>query len=238
MLRVLPRAGACEVCRSWGPGRLCPTCLERFAPPLPRCARCGLRTALPLPTCGGCLSDPPPWRSTTCAVDYGFPWDQLIARFKFQGQAELAGPLAQLMQQGLRPEVQALLPVPLAPSRLAERGYNQAWELARQLAAALGLPARADVLLRPLATPAQAQLTRAERQRNLRAAFMVAPEHRAWLQGRSVALVDDVMTTGATAREATAVLLRAGAASVDLWMLARTPATRAACLDPSVQEGR
>ena len=223
MLRAWPGTGACQVCRNWGPGRLCAACVQRFAPALPRCARCGLRTALPLPACGECLRDPPPWRSASCAVDYGFPWDSLVARFKFQGQAELATALSSLMLQAQRPDVQALLPVPLAPGRLAERGYNQAWELARRLGAALGLPARADVLLRPVATSAQAELTRAERQRNLRAAFMVAPDQRAWLQGRHVALVDDVMTTGATAREATATLLRAGAASVDLWMLARTP---------------
>jgi predicted amidophosphoribosyltransferase len=79
------------------------------------------------------------------------------------------------------------------------------------------------VLLRVLATPSQAELGRRERQRNLRGAFMVAPAQRAWLQGREVMLVDDVMTTGATAREAASTLLRAGAAAVDLWVLARTP---------------
>ncbi len=158
-------------------------------------------------------------------MDYGFPWDGLITRFKYQGQPELAGCLSRLMLRTPPPALGGLVPVPLAPSRLAERGYNQAWELARRLARALDRPARADVLLRPLAqTAAQAASTRAERQRNLRAAFMVAPGQTAWLQGRELALVDDVMTTGATAAEAARTLLRHGAAAVHLWVLARTPA--------------
>ncbi len=222
MVRLQACAGLCEVCRRWGSGRLCADCVQRFAAPVPRCARCGLRTGQPLAACGECLRDPPPFRATHCALDYAFPWDMLIAQFKFRGQVELAGTLAGLM---LREPVtaSALLPVPLTDARLAERGYNQAWELARRLGAARQVPARTDVLLRVLATPSQAELGRRERQRNLRGAFMVAPAQRAWLQGREVMLVDDVMTTGATAREAASTLLRAGAAAVDLWVLARTP---------------
>jgi ComF family protein len=117
-----------------------------------------------------------------------------------------------------------VLPVPLSATRLAERGYNQAWELARRVARLAALPARADVLLRPLDTAHQADLNRAARQHNLRQAFMVDPRQRAAVQGRRVALVDDVMTTGATVREAAAALKRAGAAAVQVWVLARTPA--------------
>ena len=113
--------------------------------------------------------------------------------------------------------------MPLAPQRLAQRGYNQAWELARRVAAALHLPARPDWLQRPLDTAPQAGLARAARQVNLRNAFMVEPRHRASLAGRRMALVDDVMTTGATLREAAATLLRSGAGAVDVWVLARTP---------------
>jgi ComF family protein len=176
--------------------------------------------------CGACLREPPPFEHTVCAVDYAFPWDHLIARFKFHGAIELARPLALQLLRAVRrqaPAPQCVLPVPLAPLRLAQRGYNQAWELARRVASAQGLPARADVLLRPLETAHQAALPRPERQRNLRAAFMVNPQHRPLLQGLRVALVDDVMTTGATARESAAALLRAGAAAVDVWVLARTP---------------
>ena len=113
--------------------------------------------------------------------------------------------------------------MPLAPGRLRERGYNQAWELARRVARLRGIAARADVLSRPVETAHQADLPRAQRLANLRAAFTVEPRGRAALQGRHIALVDDVWTTGATVRECAAVLLRAGAASVDAWVLARTP---------------
>ncbi len=221
-------AGQCEVCRQWTPGSLCADCVARYASTLPRCARCGLRMGVASPSCGECLRDPPPFDATVCVADYGHPWDALIAAFKFQGHAELATALAERLvaavRQAVPPAVDLVLPVPLSPQRLALRGYNQAWELARRAARGLGVPAEARLLQRPVESATQqTELGRAERQRNLAAAFMVDPTRRATLQGRRVALVDDVMTTGATARQATAVLLRAGAASVQLWVLARTP---------------
>ena len=217
----------CEVCRRWAGARLCSDCLARFAAPVPRCGRCGLRLGLPAPACGDCLRERPAFEHTVCAVDYAFPWDHLIAEFKFRGQAELATPLAARLTEAVQahtgPPPQWVVPVPLSPQRLAERGYNQAWELARRVGAACGLPARADVLLRALDSAHQADLGRTQRQHNLRSAFFVDARQRAALQQRRVALVDDVMTTGATAREAAAALLRAGAAAVDVWVLARTP---------------
>ncbi|MDE2453346.1 MAG: ComF family protein, partial [Burkholderiales bacterium] len=101
-------------------------------------------------------------------------------------------------------------------------GYNQAWELARRLARLCGCAARADLLLRPVETRHQAELARAERVANLRAAFCVEPHRRALLARRRIALVDDVLTTGATASEAARTLLAAGAAAVDVWVIART----------------
>jgi ComF family protein len=162
-----------------------------------------------------------------CAADYAFPWDGLITAFKFHGHVELAGALSNLMVAAVRasaaPLPQRVLPVPLAHSRLAERGYNQAWELARRAARTLQLPAHGNVLWRHLDTAHQVALGRQERQQNLRTAFMVNPKMKALIQGQHLALVDDVMTTGATVSEACAVLLRAGAARVDVWVLARTP---------------
>jgi predicted amidophosphoribosyltransferase len=111
----------------------------------------------------------------------------------------------------------------LSAARLRERGYNQAWELARRLGAGLGVRAEPAVLLRPVDTAHQALLPRAERERNLRGAFMVDPARRGAVTGRRIALVDDVMTTGATLREATLELQRAGAAEVQAWAFARTP---------------
>ena len=176
------------------------------------------------------------------AADYGFPWDGLVGRFKFQGQPELAGLLAEVMAGAVlrgaahaahaagagagaagMAGVEVIVPVPLSDARLAERGYNQAWELARRLAARLRLPALADGLLRLRDTPHQVGLTRQARQRNLRDAMWVAPAAAAQLAGRRVALVDDVLTTGVTAAAASQALLAAGAASVQVWVLARTP---------------
>lgn len=223
----------CEVCRRWGSAALCADCVSRYAAPRPRCACCGLALGLATPRCGDCLREKPPFTRTVCAADYGFPWDGLIGAFKFQRRPELAGLLAErlaaavqhAMQTEALPRPDLVLPVPLSPHRLAERGYDQAWELARLIARGLQLPAEARLLQRPIDTAQQSGLGRAERQRNLRTAFMADPARRALLQGRRVALVDDVMTTGATLREASAVLLRAGAAAVDLWVLARTPDT-------------
>lgn len=221
----------CEVCRTWNADALCGECRARYAPAVARCRRCGLRTGAPTPGCGACLREPPPFERTVVAFDYAFPWDRLIAAFKFDGRVELASPLAQALAEAVRAAgtaegaraVDAVVPVPLAPSRLAERGFNQAWELARRLGRRLGIPAQADVLLRAVDTAHQAALTRAERERNLRAAFAPTPQGRARCAGRRIALVDDVLTTGATAREATLALQRAGAVAVELWVLARTP---------------
>lgn len=220
--------GLCEVCRGWGAGALCAACIARYAAPQPRCGRCGLRLVQPAPACGDCLRAPPPWRHTVCVADYGYPWDRLIAAFKFEGRVELAAALAARLVEAGRaaaaPLPQVLVAVPLAPARLAERGYDQAWELARRAARGLGLAAPVAALQRPLDGSHQADLGRAERLRNLRRAFLVDPAQRSAIRGRSVGLVDDVLTTGATAREATEALLRAGAAAVDIWVVARTPA--------------
>jgi ComF family protein len=229
----LPRAGGqCAVCRGWTEGSLCSTCAATYAAPRPRCARCGLGLPQALPACGECLRAPPPFSGLVAWADYGFPWDQLLARFKYQGQVELAAALAESLAQAVRAELaptperwpQLVLPVPLNPQRLRARGYNQAWELARRVAARLALPAEATLLQRLRDTGHQTQLTRAQRENNLRHAFWVDPREAGRLAGRRLALVDDVLTTGATAAAATQALLAAGAAEVQVWVLARTPA--------------
>lgn len=202
--------------------------MARFAPARSRCAHCGLRTADPVPSCGACLAAPPPFQHCVVGCDYAFPWDRLIAGFKFHGRVELAGVLADRLLDAIGRDAQPLpdwvLPVPLAPRRLAERGYNQAWELARRVAHRLGCRADAHSLLRPLDGAHQADLKLAQRQRNIERAFTVRPRRGVPLHGQHVAVVDDVMTSGATLREAAGALQRGGAARVDVWVLARTPA--------------
>jgi ComF family protein len=117
-----------------------------------------------------------------------------------------------------------VVPMPLGPSRLRERGYNQAWELARRVARQLALPRDPRILERVHDTPRQMSLPTERRATNVRGSFAVPAGALRRLRGRDVALVDDVMTTGATAREAARTLLEAGARSVQVWVAARTPA--------------
>jgi ComF family protein len=150
----------------------------------------------------------------------------LIGAFNLDGQVELAGPLSALLTEAVRAAGDArpdcVMPVPLAPKRLRERGYNQAWELARRAAGALHLAADATRLVRPLDSAHQAALPLTRRYANLRGAFIVPPIRRAL--PAHVALVDDVMTSGATLSEAAGAVRRAGVQRVDAWVLARTPA--------------
>ncbi|HEX5686676.1 MAG TPA: ComF family protein [Ideonella sp.] len=176
--------------------------------------------------CGSCIHEPPLFERTVTAFDYAFPWDHAITAFKFRGELHWSAPLARALTLAVRlhdDDVDLVTAVPLADSRLRERGYNQAWEIARRTAKSLGLPARHDLLHRLRDTPQQMQLNRRQRDANLRGAFMPgdAPARRA-VQGSCVALVDDVMTTGTTANEAARALLEAGARAVHLWVLART----------------
>ena len=223
-------ATQCELCRQWTQGdALCADCEARFAQPRLRCACCALPAGTAVARCGGCLATPElPYSSTVAAVDYAFPWDGLVTAFKFGGRVDLAEALARRLADAVAAssphDATWVLPVPLSPARLAERGYNQAWELARRVALLRGLPSDATLLQRPIDTAHQTGLDRAARAANLAGSFMVDPTRRAELAGRAVALVDDVMTTGATVAAAAAVLRRAGAARVSVWVFARTPA--------------
>ena len=218
----------CAVCRGWGTERICADCVTRFAPPLARCRLCALEVPAAIRVCGACLKEPPPVDAALAAVDYLPPWDAVLSRFKFNAALDLAPALARRLLEAHRREPAArppglLLPMPLAVERLRERGYNQAWELARRLGAALGCPADARLLLRIRNTPHQTTLATSARAANVRGAFAIEPRRRAELRGRDVTLVDDVMTTGASANEAARVLLQAGAQRVQVWVVARTP---------------
>lgn len=217
-------AGECEVCHQISRAGVCADCEALFLKPRPRCQRCGLASAADV--CMACVHKPAPHGRAWVAYDYAFPWDGLILQWKFASRNGLTATLAQALIQELRAHPPApgscLLPLPLSAQRLRERGYNQAALLAHELAGALGLPCRSDVLLRPLDRVHQAGLSRAQRNTNLQGVFMVDPRHRPWLQGQRVVLVDDVITTGATLRVAAAELLRSGAAAVDVCALART----------------
>lgn len=117
-----------------------------------------------------------------------------------------------------------LVPIPLSLERLRARGYNQAWELARHCGHKLRMTAKADVLLRTVDVPQQVGTNRTERLMRLKGVFQVNPLYLSHIKGKKIILMDDVYTTGATTAEAAHTLLNAGATSVWVWVLARTPA--------------
>lgn len=162
------------------------------------------------------------------AVDYTSPWRELIARFKFNGDAALARPLAALMAAQVnrlppRGRPQVIIPTPLSAARLRERGYNQSWQLARHLSRQTGIPALPDAVRRVKDTPRMMTLEAEDRRNHIRDAFEVNTSSRRALVGRRVALVDDVLTTGATVDEITRTLQEVGVRSVSVWVVARTP---------------
>lgn len=178
--------------------------------------------------CGACLRKPPPFSRVEAVWRYAFPLDSLITRFKHQAQWPMGRLLASLMSHHLQhafseglPRPDLLLPVPLSRQRLRQRGFNQAAMLADWLAAELQLKQQSSWLQRVQDTPAQQNLDAAQRQRNLRHAFALT--RQAEVRGLHLALVDDVLTTGATASSLARLLLKAGAARVDVYCLARTP---------------
>ena len=208
--------GSCYLCRGAASGVLCRACesdLPHLAPP--RCPRCALASPRG-EVCGRCLSEAPHYDATHAALAYEFPADTLVHSLKFRGELALAGFLGDLLARQIAlDEIDVVTPVPLSTARLRERGYNHAAEIARHLARG-----KVDVLLceRSRDTRPQMALPFDERRRNVRGAFRC----RRALRGETVAVVDDVMTTGATLDELAAVLKAAGARRVVNWVVART----------------
>ncbi|GGD50969.1 ComF family protein [Pseudoxanthomonas indica] len=213
----------CLICAELGANGLdiCVNCRQNLPVNLTACARC----ALPLPNpgvCGSCQQQVPSLDRCHAAFVYSFPLDRLVPRLKFHRDLAAGRLLADLLTESVAsaqlPRPAALVPVPLHAGRLRQRGYDQALELARPLARRLKLSLRADGLRRTRATAAQSELDAGQRQRNLQQAFAAVgplPAH--------VALIDDVMTTGATLYAAAAALRRAGVQRVDAWVCARVP---------------
>lgn len=186
---------------------------------VPACPVC----ALPTPggqVCGACLQHPPAFDRTLAAFSYHFPIDRLLHAFKYSGNLALievlAKPLAQLTADHPKPDL--LMPMPLHPGRLKERGFNQSLEIAKPISRWLDIPLTADACQRTRDTPTQAGLKWKERRNNVRGAFACDLD----LSGKTIAVLDDVMTTGATLNEISRVLKSRGAAEVSAWVVART----------------
>jgi ComF family protein len=221
---LAPRA--CALCGAGlAPGAfpgLCGGCLQ--AMPGARRVRCA-RCALPVQgACLACAEADLPFDRALAAADYAPPLDRLVTSMKFGRQLGLARPLGEVLAASWlgapdAPPLDCLVPVPLGAARLAQRGFNQALEMARAMSAALAapLPVHPRRLLRVRETPAQAGLGLADRRRNLVGCFACDQG----LDGLRVGLVDDVMTSGSTLSEAARALRRAGAASVVALVVAR-----------------
>ena len=221
---------SCALCGARSEAAVCGDCHAQFLGPGPaRCARCANPLGAPDArlACGACQAHPPAFDATIVAADYSAPLDQLVLQLKFGGTLALAPWFgralgAAVAQAGAAlPDI--LCPVPLGPRRLAERGFNQALEIARPLSKALGVDLRPALAIRLRDTAAQSGVAPAERKKNIRHAFIVAPQALAAVRGRHIGVVDDVMTSGATLHELAAMFKRFGAARVSNFVFARTP---------------
>ena len=195
----------------------CRICANRLPPPAVA-VRSGMRPALDV--CGRCLAHPPHFAATIALADYAPPVDAMVAALKFHNRIDLGRTFGVLLAERAHAwPGDAVLPLPLAPQRLRERGYNQAEEIARVVARRLGRPLLRRALLRVRHCATQQGLRLAQRRRNVRGAFAATPA----VAGLHLLVVDDVLTSGSTLDQAAAALRRAGALSVTNAVVARTP---------------
>ena len=198
---------------------LCTDCIADLPHLGHACSRC----AMPIDAgklCGHCLSQPPEQDYSVSLFPYLDPVDRLIAAFKYHDKLYLSQLFGTLMSEQLqaRKLPQCLIPIPLYPSRLRQRGYNQSLELAKVLSTQLAIPTSNDYLIRTRNTAPQTSLPFDQRKANIERAFSLqqktVPDH--------IALIDDVLTTGHTANAAAKCLRQAGATTIEVWTIART----------------
>jgi ComF family protein len=210
----------CALCQRWpsrafeGVSGVCQSCIQKHAPTYPNAPKFPIPNGL-----DECIA----------AVNFEAPWSALIARYKFAPEPGLARLFAGLLLRDERirtmlNQVDTVIPLPLAPERLEERGFNQALALAKHLCKdAKRTDIDSSSLMRTRDTLPQRTLGREARQHNVANAFALAPNTSAAFQGKHILLIDDVITTGATLVAAAQPLRRAGAASVSAVVIARTP---------------
>ena len=219
--------GSCALCHGDSQNALCSKCrLQFFANTPMRCEICARRMPHPrAKICGACLRRPPAFDATSVACDYAAPSDLLVQDLKFRARLPLAQSFGQMLAnaitQRLSNSPDVIIPVPLSETRLAQRGFNQASEIARSLSRHTGIPLQARWCVRVRDTQPQAGLPLSERRVNMRGAFAVPLDVS--VRGQHVLLVDDVMTTGHTLNELAACLKRHGARRVTNAVFARTP---------------
>ena len=229
LARKVNSAGSCVACLNpnarYG---LCAPCKADLPSNRRHCRQCALPLAFSSDQmlCGECIKDPPPFSRVVAPFHYRFPVDRMLQRYKDSEQRAFAKPLLYQLSDTLTETLDAepswrpdlLIPAPMHPARRRSRGFNQASDIAEHLSHQLGIPWSATLVVKRSKTRAQRSLDRQARLANLSGVFEVtgAPPNR-------IALVDDVVTTGATVRQLSSVLKQAGAGDVQVWALARTP---------------
>lgn len=211
----------CILCGAagWQSLDLCFACYGQINKNTLCCTHCACPLAMPNSVCGRCLSLPPAFDSVYAPFLYHSTLSYLIKALKYHGDYKIARSLGLLLANDLinsvRPD--CLIPVPLHHSRYRQRGFNQAIEIARVVGKQLQIPLALDACVRHRDTPQQTRLTNKQRRRNIKNAFsLVKP-----LAAQHVVIIDDVMTTGATANELASVLKKSGVQRVDVWLCAR-----------------
>jgi ComF family protein len=202
---------------------LCSACLKDLPIVAHKCSRCGVQSFSEI--CGQCLKHPPPFTACYSLFAYEPPLTYLILSLKFRQDLVSARILGELLAEQvkqqwyrLKPLPDFILPVPLHENRLKERGFNQALEVARPISRALKIEILTQAVRRVKDTPAQMQLMAEDRKKNVRGVFSVEAD----VTGKHIVIVDDVVTTGATAAEIARVLLKQGARMVEVWCCGRT----------------
>lgn len=196
---------------------LCADCTADLpALPAASCPKCGEQTTHG-ERCGACLKEAPHFDRTIALYRYDFPVDRIIHALKYGHQLAVAGWLGIKLAERLAADKRLIIPLPLHPDRVRERGFNQSAEIARVVGNCLNLPVDRSSVLRNRATLPQADLPFKERHKNVRGAF----ECRVDMSGKNILLIDDVMTTGATLNECARVLKLHGAADISVAVAAR-----------------
>lgn len=234
MLRALlsplirARCVVCDLQPASGTAPICKACESDFFPQhQARCERCAGAVAAGAASrtvCGRCLADTPHFDATTALADYVSPVDGMVLALKFAARLDLADLFGRMLAQRIDPAPAVahdvlVVPVPLSFERAQQRGFNQSNQIARAIAAAGGGRLSTDRLLRVRHAPPQQSLSLKQRRGNVRGAFAV----KADVAGKSVLVVDDVMTSGSTLDEVARVLKQAGASRVHNLVVARTP---------------
>lgn len=221
------KAGVCVACLdSSATDGLCDPCRSDLPANHQACPTCALPMLVHGLECGDCQANPPHYSRAVIPWRYQFPADAMIRRYKDQGQRQFLRPLvtgleahlAEKLKRGEIPKPDILLPAPMHRKRRIKRGFNQAQVIAEELGRSLGIPVASGLVQRTRQVESQRGLSKKERLKNLRNVFEVTAEVPA-----HIAIIDDVVTTGATARTLASTLAQHGAMDIQLWALARTP---------------